>query len=70
VQSRQKDKAVGEFNTFAMEWYPDRIDLFINGTKTFSYPKIENDATHSQWPFDQNFYIILDQALGGNWPAR
>ena len=60
---------VGEFNIFGMEWYSDRIDLLINGIKTFSYPKIENDSTHSQWPFDQNFYIILDQALGGNWPG-
>jgi beta-glucanase (GH16 family) len=58
---------VGEFNTFGMEWYPDRIDLLINGIKTFSYPKIENDSTGTQWPFDQNFYILLDQALGGNW---
>ncbi len=60
---------VGEFNTFGMEWYPDRIDLFINGQKTFSYPKISNDTTGKQWPFDQPFYIILDQALGGNWPG-
>jgi beta-glucanase (GH16 family) len=60
---------VGAFNVFGMEWYPDIIDLFINGQKTFSYPKISNDTTNTQWPFDQSFYIILDQALGGNWPG-
>jgi beta-glucanase (GH16 family) len=60
---------VNEFNTFGMEWYPDRIDLLVNGQKTFSYPRLPNDSTHSQWPFDQPFYIILDQALGGNWPG-
>ena len=60
---------VNEFNTFGMEWYPDRIDLLVNGQKTFSYPRLQNDSTHSQWPFDQPFYIILDQALGGNWPG-
>lgn len=59
----------GEFNIFGMEWYPDRIDLLINGKKTFSYPRITNDTTHTQWPFDQPFYILLDQALGGNWPG-
>ena len=52
-----------------MEWYPDRIDLFINGQKTFSYPKISNVTTNTQWPIDQPFYIIPDQALGGNWPG-
>ncbi|PTX18058.1 beta-glucanase (GH16 family) [Pontibacter mucosus] len=56
----------GEFNTYGLEWYPDRLDFFINGQKTFSYPKIKN-ANSSQWPFDEEFYIILDQALGGNW---
>ncbi len=60
---------VGEFNVFAMEWYPDRIDLFINGQKTFSYPRMADDTTGTQWPFDQPFYIILDQALGGGWPG-
>jgi beta-glucanase (GH16 family) len=58
-----------DFNVYGMEWFADRIDLFINGKKTFSYPKILNDTTGKQWPFDQPFYIILDQALGGNWPG-
>ncbi len=57
---------IGEFNIFGMEWYADRIDLFINGIKTFSYPKVEGNGA-SQWPFDQEFYIILNQALGRNW---
>ncbi|MHA7109132.1 glycoside hydrolase family 16 protein [Sunxiuqinia elliptica] len=58
----------GEFNVFGLEWYPDRLDFLINGKKTFTYPKVEGqDAV--QWPFDQNFYIILNQALGGNWPG-
>lgn len=60
---------VGAFNVYGMEWYADRIDFFINGTKTFSYPKIANDTSATQWPFDQPFYIILNQALGGNWPG-
>lgn len=58
----------GQFNVFGMEWYPDRMDFFINGEKTFSYPKLKNGPSN-QWPFNQAFYIILDQALGG-WPGR
>lgn len=59
---------MGEFNVFGLEWYPDRLDFFINGMKTFTYPKLLDEGT-SQWPFDQEFYIILNQALGGNWPG-
>ncbi|MGV3585596.1 MAG: glycoside hydrolase family 16 protein [Adhaeribacter sp.] len=56
----------GAFNIYGLEWYPDRLDFFVNGIKTFTYPKIAN-ADHQQWPFDQEYYIILNQALGGNW---
>ncbi|GGK78730.1 glycoside hydrolase family 16 protein [Rufibacter glacialis] len=56
----------GEFNVFGLEWYPDRMDFFVNNQKTFTYPRIEN-ADARQWPFDQQFYLILNQALGGNW---
>lgn len=56
----------GEWNVFALEWSPDKLDFYINNNKTFSYPRVEGKGT-SQWPFDQEFYIIMNQALGGNW---
>jgi len=57
---------VNAYNVYGLEWYPDRLEFYLNGEKTFTYPKIEN-ADSKQWPFDQEFFIILDQALGGNW---
>ena len=56
----------GKYNVFGLEWYPDRLDFFINGQKTFTYPKLVH-ADSRQWPFDQEYYIILNQALGGSW---
>lgn len=57
---------VGQYNTFGLEWYPDKLDYTINGKVTFTYPKITGvDA--SQWPFNQPFYILIDQQLGGSW---
>jgi len=33
---------------------------------SYEYPKLEGvDA--AQWPFDQPYYIMLDQQLGGAW---
>ena len=55
---------IGKFNVFGLEWYPDRMDLTINGKCTFSYPKIQTDKP-GQWTFDKPYYIILNQALGG-----
>lgn len=43
-----------------------RLDFTINGKKTFTYPRVEGKGS-AQWPFDQEFYMILNQALGGNW---
>lgn len=55
-----------DFNVYGLEWFPDRLDFYVNEMLTLSYPRLDS-ADSSQWPFDQPFYIILDQALGGNW---
>ncbi|QNE41958.1 glycoside hydrolase family 16 protein (plasmid) [Hymenobacter sp. NBH84] len=60
---------VGEYNVYGVEWYPDRLDFFVNGRKTFTYPKVTG-VDPSQWPFDEDFFIILDQALGGSWAGK
>ena len=57
---------VGQFNTFGLEWYPDKLVYTLNGKESYTYPKIKGvDA--SQWPFDQPFYVLIDQQLGGSW---
>ena len=55
-----------EFNTFGLEWYPDKLVYLVNGKTTYEYPKIKG-ADAAQWPFDQPFYVMLDQQLGGGW---
>lgn len=55
-----------DFNIFALQWYPDKIVYSVNGTETFTYPRVKS-TDPSQWPFDQPFYILIDQQLGGGW---
>jgi beta-glucanase (GH16 family) len=55
-----------DFNVFALEWYPDKLVYMVNGKVTYEYPRLANvDA--AQWPFDQPFFVMLDQQLGGSW---
>ncbi|SMO76808.1 Glycosyl hydrolases family 16 [Saccharicrinis carchari] len=59
----------GQFNTFGLEWYPDSLVFTLNGDRTFAYPRVK-DADKSQWPYDQPFYILIDQQLGGSWVGK
>jgi beta-glucanase (GH16 family) len=58
-----------KFNTYAMEWFSDKLIFSLNGKQTFTYPKLE-DGDPSQWPFDQPFYILMDMQLGGKWVGK
>lgn len=64
---------VGEFNTYGLEWTEDSLIFSVNGNTTLTYPnlKLENEDTQKQWPFCSPYYLILNQALGGNgtWPG-
>ena len=57
---------IAQFNIYGLEWYPDKLVFTLNGKETFRYPMVK-DVDSSQWPYDQPFYILIDQQLGGSW---
>lgn len=58
---------VGEFNIYAAERHADSIVFFINGTRTFTYPRLYDDENR-QFPFlDNPYHLILSAQLGGSW---
>jgi beta-glucanase (GH16 family) len=53
------------FHVYAIEWFEDRIDFFIDEAKYFTF---RNEGTGWEtWPYDQEFYLILNLAIGGSW---
>ncbi len=53
------------FHVYAAEWYPNRIDFFVDGRHYFTSA---NDYTgDDSWPFNKNFHIIINLAIGGDW---
>lgn len=64
-----------EYHIFSVEWEPDKISWYVDNNLIYT----ENDwysATEGQGeitypaPFDQPFYVILNLAVGGNWPGN
>ncbi|WP_286896612.1 MULTISPECIES: glycoside hydrolase family 16 protein [Sphingobacterium] len=57
---------IDAYNIYGISWYPDRIVFQLNGVDTFTYPRVDG-VDPSQWPYDQPFYLLIDQQLGGSW---
>jgi beta-glucanase (GH16 family) len=58
-----------KFNIYGLTWYPDKLMFSLNGVDTFTYPRVDG-VDKSQWPYDQPFYILIDQQLGGSWVGK
>jgi len=61
-------KPFKEFHIYAIEWYEDRIDFYVDDNKYFTY---ENEGTgEAAWPYDKEQYLILNTAIGGTWGGQ
>lgn len=62
---------VTDWNIYGLEWQPNVLIWTVNGVETFRYPRVEGlEDEKKQWPFDQPFYFILSQQLGGSWVGK
>lgn len=55
-----------EFHRYGVKWLEDRIMFYVDGVHKFTYtPENLNDSNY--WPFDQDFHLLLNIAVGGAW---
>jgi beta-glucanase (GH16 family) len=53
------------YHIYALEWDSTKMDYYIDNLK---YLTVYNDKTGWQeWPFDKEFYLIINLAIGGSW---
>lgn len=57
-----------EFHVYAVEWHEDSIFFYVDSLRHHSYGK-EANATTDSWPFDMDFYLLLNVAVGGGWAS-
>jgi len=54
-----------EFNLFAIDWRENSIDWLFNGVSYQRFESGQGDFAGKEWPFNDYFYLILNQAIGG-----
>lgn len=57
------DQPYDEFHDYSIVWTPEYIDFLLDGKV---YNHFQNDhKTTAEWPFDQNFHLKINIAIGG-----
>ncbi|MBI45503.1 MAG: hypothetical protein CMG66_04995 [Candidatus Marinimicrobia bacterium] len=56
---------IQDFNVYRIDWDAQSIKWYINDILYYQY---DNDTTGiDSWPFNQDFYLIINLAIGGVW---
>lgn len=58
-----------EFQTYTIEWLPDKIMGYINDELYFTFEPAKDklNTTYKEWPFDKRMHLLLNLSVGGNW---
>jgi beta-glucanase (GH16 family) len=62
-------KFSADYHVFAVEWEKDAVRFFVDGDNYQTITKKEV-LTYGKWVFDKPFFILLNVAVGGDWPGR
>jgi beta-glucanase (GH16 family) len=57
---------ITQWHTYAMEWTESTIYWFYDGIQKGSYPNPGTSPASDGWPFDQDFHVVMNIAMGGN----
>ncbi len=58
-----------DFHVWAANWDSKGIVYTLDGRTVFTLSKDQVEQTRGPWIFDHPFYIILNLAVGGDWPG-
>lgn len=54
-----------DFHLYSVVWDEKKIELLFDNKVIFTFKK--KGETSVTWPFDQEFYLIMNVAVGGSW---
>ncbi|MGV0864491.1 glycoside hydrolase family 16 protein [Mycolicibacterium sp. XJ652] len=59
-------QSLGDWHTYSVRWTPELIEWQVDGRPTRIITK---DEAGRSWVFDHPFFILLNLAVGGEWPG-
>ncbi len=57
-----------DFHLYAVEWEPDTVRFYVDSNLYATFHSSDWPAG-GKWVFDHPFFIILNLAVGGDWPG-
>jgi beta-glucanase (GH16 family) len=57
-----------DFHIFAVEWEPQEIRFYVDDN-LYATRRPSDLPSGAHWVYDHPFFIILNLAVGGNWPG-
>lgn len=57
------------YHTYGLEWTPEYINISVDKNVYFTLNRnsYNYEDSYKNWPFDKEFQLILNTAIGGNW---
>lgn len=66
--ARDPESLAAGFHVYAVEWTPTQISFALDGRTYETISRSDLPSTYS-WPFQRPNFILLNLAVGGNWPG-
>jgi beta-glucanase (GH16 family) len=57
------------FHVFAVEWDSSHMTFFVDSNPFFTVNRATLEQTRGPWVFDHPFFILLNNAVGGDFPG-
>lgn len=57
-----------EFHVFSIEWKQNQIKWLVDGNVYSTHTS--SDFGTNNYPFNEDFFLIVNMAVGGNWPGN
>lgn len=66
--SLSSGKFADDFHVFSVEWEPDVVRFYVDAN--LYETRTQADISGKTWVFNHPFFVLLNVAVGGNWPGN